>query len=590
MCGIAGIIDTERPVYAYDLLKMANAIQHRGPDNQSVYIDPSNHSGLAHCRLSFLDLSESGNQPMCNEDRSVWITFNGEIYNFRELRVDLEKLGHKFLSNSDSEVLIHAYEEWQYGMLDKLVGMWAFAIWDERKRRLFASRDRFGIKPLYYGFQRGQFVFASEIKAIVALDKFPMTLSFSAIANYFNYRFVPSPHSIWNEVQKLPPAHYLVFENGKIKTICYWNPRNENKIEPLKDLVEEIGVILKKSVKLHAVSDVPIGAFLSGGYDSSAIAYYLKTLKYPLQTFSIGFKGWENSEDKFALLVANQLGSNHTSYVVEDTHLELLENLSWVYDEPLADISTLPTYIVSQVASKKVKAVMSGEGSDEIFVGYSWQRQFKQMDYWEKIRQSIFFQKNQNIVSYYAEAMAMGRFDRIELQKLLGPELQTYIPQDVDWFYRQNYDKTLPSIKSIQQMDRLSFMGELVLTKIDRASMANSLEVRVPFLHHELFEKVYSLNVELYHHPEQTKWLLYKQLENVFPKEILNRRKQGFVGPDSFYQNLEWYKSELANSQLIKDGILNGTVVNEYIQSQQHWKLWKIVVLEKWYQKWVSKS
>jgi asparagine synthase (glutamine-hydrolysing) len=590
MCGIVGIIDLNGEVKEADLVVMGNAIQHRGPDDQGLYINENRTLGFAHRRLAFLDLSENGRQPLCNEDRSVWITFNGEIYNFRELKEELQGKGHHFCSDTDSEVLVHAYEEWKEGMLSRLIGMWAFAIWDEKCKKLFAARDRFGIKPFYYGFQKGRLVIASEIKAIVALEGFQVSLNKSAISDYLNYRFVPSPKSIWNEINKLPPACYLVFEHGRISTTKYWHLKSGNETCPLPKLVNEIGDLLANSVKQHAVSDVPIGAFLSGGYDSSAIAMYLKKMDYPLQTFSIGFKGWENSEHYYAELVARQLGSKHKSYIVEDAHLELLDKLAWVYDEPLADISTLPTFMVSQVASQHVKAVMSGEGSDEIFVGYNWQRQFQPKGNWEKLKRFQFFQKNEYVVDYYAESMAMGRFDNKELKKLLGSDMHEYIPADVDWFYRQNFDSKLPPLKAIQQLDRLSFMGELVLTKIDRASMASSLEVRVPFLHHELFEKIFSLQLSQYHNPLQTKWLLYQQLKDVFSKEILQRSKQGFVGPDRFYQNMEWYKSILSSSSLVKDAIINQAVLQDYILTNQYWKLWKIVVLEKWYQKWIVKS
>lgn len=586
MCGIVGIIDLKQPVRESDLTSMADSLKHRGPDDHGFYISPNQQAGLAHRRLSFLDLSEKGRQPLCNEDKSVWISFNGEIYNFRELKIELQNQGHKFASDSDTEVLVHAYEEWGENMLNKLVGMWAFAIWDEKKQRLFAARDRFGIKPLYYGFKDGFFVFASEIKAIASLKKFPLTLNKSAIADYLNYRFVPSPKSIWNEVSKLPPAYFLIWENDKIITTNYWNLKSGNDKVPFPRLVDEINELLLNSVKQHAVSDVPVGAFLSGGYDSSAIAYYLKQLGYPLQTFSIGFREWENSEHIYAEMVATQMGSKHTSYLVDDAHLELLDHLAWVYDEPLADISTLPTFMVSKVASEKVKAVMSGEGSDEIFVGYTWQRDYKDLSFWDNLKYKLAHPESNYTVDYYASAMAMGRFDSSELHKLLNPDLHPYISQDVDWFYRQHFNPNLPPLKAIQQMDRLSFMGELVLTKIDRASMANSLEVRVPFLHHELFEKIFSLSTSQYHNPRQTKWLLNEQLKKVFPLEIMKRKKQGFVGPDMFYQNIEWYKSVLSDSKLVKDGYLNGNVIKEYIETMQHWKLWKIVVLEKWYRKW----
>lgn len=586
MCGIAGIIDIKKAVAEQDILSMTDALQHRGPDDAGIYLNQTKSVGLGHRRLSFLDLSEKGRQPLSNEDGSLWISFNGEIYNFRDLKKELEQLGHHFKSNTDSEVLVHAYEQWREKMLDKLEGMWAFAIWDEKNQTLFAARDRFGIKPFYYGEQNGQFVFASEIKGIAALKDYKRTLNKSAFADYFNYRYIPSPHTIWNEVSKLPPANYLIWKDGYYSTHEYWKLSSANQTENHQQLVEEIDAILFNSVQLHAVSDVPVGAFLSGGYDSSAIAYYLHRMKYPLQTFSIGFKNWDNSEHKFAELVAQQLGSKHTSYIVDDAHLELLDHLAWVYDEPLADISTLPTYMVSKVAAQDVKAVMSGEGSDEIFVGYTWQRQFAEKSLLQKLKHLFSGSGNHYIVDYYAQAMAMGRFDNTEQQQLLHPDLRPYINPNSDWFYAKHFDKNLSPLKSIQQMDMKCFMGELVLTKVDRASMANSLEVRVPFLDHKLFEKIFSLQENMYHRPQQTKSLLYEQLKNVFPQQILQRQKQGFVGPDVFYNNMEWYKSVLQDAWLVKDELVNQSAIDAYIHTRQNWKLWKITVMEFWYRKW----
>lgn len=588
MCGIAGIIDCNRLVSEMEIRKMTDALRHRGPDDEGCWLNRNKTAGLGHRRLSFLDLSEKGRQPIGNESGSIQLTFNGEIYNYAELKDELTRCGHSFRSNTDSEVLAHAYEQWGTALLNKLTGMWAFALWDESKQLLFAARDRFGIKPFYYGEHSGRFVFASEIKAIAALPDYPRTLNKTSFADYFNYRYVPPPNTIWNEVQKLPAAHYLIWQGGKISLHEYWTLKSENRRTSHQALVEEIDVLLLDSVKQHAVSDVPVGAFLSGGYDSSALVYYLHRLKEPLQTFSIGFRNWENSEHLYGEIVAQQFGSRHQTYLVDDAHLELMDHLSWVYDEPLADISTLPTYMVSREAAQSVKAVMSGEGSDEIFVGYTWQREFRANSRWQSFRQLLSGNRGNSIVSYYAQAMAMGRFDSEEQKKLLHPSLHSAINPDSDWYYAKHFNKKLSPLKAIQLMDIKCFMGELVLTKIDRASMANSLEVRVPFLHHRLFEKIFSLREEAYNNPAQTKWLLYEQLKNVLPHEILQRKKQGFVGPDIYYQNMSWYKSVLKDSALVKDGLINRQALDEYIFKKESWKLWKVTVMELWYKKWIA--
>lgn len=590
MCGIVGVLDGNGAIEEKQLRAMADAIGHRGPDDEGYYLNKDNTVGLGHRRLSFLDLTAQGRQPLCNNLGTVWITFNGEIYNHLSLKAELIQMGYCFKTTTDTEVLLYAYEQWGVDMLQRLQGMWAFAIWDEDKQTLFAARDRFGIKPFYYGEQKGLFVFASELKAIVALNNYPLSLNISAFADYFNYRYVPPPNTIWNEVKKLPAAHYLLKHADTVTVHEYWSLKSYSaKVNPI-ELVEEIDHILFESIKSHTQAEVPIGAFLSGGYDSSAIVYYMHRAKYPLQTFSIGFDNWDNSEHQYAEMVAKQFGSKHTSYMVDDANLGLLSHLAWVYDEPIADISTLPTYMVSKQAAQSVKAVLSGEGSDEIFVGYNWQRQLYTHYNWKKLKHLVSNKSNHYLVDYYANAMAMGRFDRKEQQTLLHTSHHAYIRDNCDWYYAQHFQQNLSPLKAIQYMDIKCFMGELVLTKVDRASMANSLEVRVPFLNHQLFEKIFGLAESQYHKPEQTKALLFEQIKSVFPPQLLQRKKQGFVGPDVFYQNLPFYQNVLQSSCLVEDNLINAETVKRYIETKQTWKLWKIVVMEFWYRRWVRKS
>ena len=335
-------------------------------------------------------------------------------------------------------------------------------------------------------------------------------------------------------------------------------------------------------------ADVPVGSFLSGGYDSSTLVAYMDQLGQKPATFSIGFSKWEKSEDHFAKIVANHLNVPNESVVADETSLRLVDRMAVVYDEPIADISIVPTYMVSQLARSRVKAVLSGEGADELFGGYTWQHDFFNQQYpssvLDKLKRKLF--KN-DPVNYYANAMAMGWFDREELKKMLHPDLHQHIPEDVHWFYRQHFKKEVSPLKSIQYMDVKCFMGELVLTKIDRASMANSLEVRVPFLDHRLFEYVFSLNEKAYFKKEQTKYLLYKNIEKQLPQEILERKKQGFVGPDSYYMDLNWYKDQLKNSKLVALNIVNQQYIDDLFTESYNWKLWKLLIMEKWVQQWV---
>jgi asparagine synthase (glutamine-hydrolysing) len=316
----------------------------------------------------------------------------------------------------------------------------------------------------------------------------------------------------------------------------------------------------------------------------------MKMLQQNPDTFSIGFSNWEKSEDQYAKIVADHLRVNNTSVVADEDSLKLLDIMATVYDEPIADISIVPTYMVSELASKKVKAVLSGEGADEIFAGYTWQHDFMK----QRITANWFsklFSKNKPIddtVMFYAQSMAMGWFDAEELKQMLNPSLHKHIPNDVHWFYRKHFNKNLSPLKSIQYLDMKCFMGELVLTKVDRASMANSLEVRVPFLDHTIIEKVFSLNEKDYFKSTQTKDLLYQNIKENLPKQILNRKKQGFVGPDTYYMNINFYKKALHNSLLVEHNIINQNYIDKLLQETYNWKLWKILIMEKWYKKWIE--
>jgi asparagine synthase (glutamine-hydrolysing) len=589
MCGIAGHINFTGGVTNAQITDMSDAIRHRGPDGEGYYLNTSATAGLGHRRLSFLDLSEAGKQPMTNEDGTLWITYNGEVYNYIELREELQKLGHRFHSHSDTEVILHGYEQWGAGVLSKLKGMFAFGIWNEQKRELFLARDRFGIKPLYYYNQNNNFVFASEIKAIKANTSVNTTLDMTSFSDFFVYRYIPGTKSIWNEIKKLPPAHYLVLKaNGSVETTRYWSIPFAEKVIFDKEAIEQYDQLLLNSVKTHARSDVPVGSFLSGGYDSSALVYYMSRFGYTPSTFAIGFEGWDVSEHKFAGMVARQYGTNHHDLILESQSLDLLDHLAWVYDEPNGDISIIPTYLVSREARKTVKAVMGGEGADEILVGYQWQKEYKpqSLSLLETIKGLFCPSANPYIVQYYAQAMAMGRFDKPELQQLLCTNHHTNIATNPDWFYLDNYRTDLPDLKRIQQMDIRCFMGEQVLCKVDRASMANSLEVRVPFLDHEICEFVMGLSSRVYYRNTETKHLLYQNLKGHLPAEILERKKQGFVGPDKYYMNMDWYRQRLTDSWLVKDGLINGVYVKNLLHQKDHWRLWKVAVMETWYKRW----
>ena len=590
MCGILGQINKSDFVNADLFCQMLQTILHRGPDGNGVYYNENNCLAFGHTRLAFLDLSEAGKQPFISNNEQIIVTFNGEIYNYLELKKELLN-SYNFITNTDTEVIIAAYQIWGMEFVNKLKGMFAIAIYDKKINKIFLVRDRFGIKPLYYFYNENHLIFASELKAILAAGLVKKEIDYSSFSDYFVYRYIPSPKTIWKNIYKIPPANYLTFDmdNFSFSLFEYWELKSSNGHENKEVLIDEINEILQLSVSEHVRADVPIGSFLSGGYDSSAMVHYMKNLGINPDTFSIGFKNWEKSEHQFAQIVATHLNVPNKYVIADEKSLDLVNIMSMVYDEPIADISIVPTYMVSKLAKQNVKAVLSGEGADEIFGGYTWQHQFYEElnnKNWLRTIKSIF--KKQDTVNFYAKAMSMGWFDKEELKNMLYPSLHQFIPSDVHWFYRKNFKSNLTPLKSIQYLDIKCFMGELVLTKIDRASMANSLEVRVPFIDHSLFEKIFSLKENQYFKKNQTKYLLFENLKKYLPNSILNRKKQGFVGPDSYYMNIAYYQKELANSNLVKHHIINQSYLDNLLKQEYNWKLWKILIMEKWFSHWVD--
>jgi len=595
MCGIIGRWNHHHKIDRELFNAMRDTLIHRGPDGFGSYFDPDVNLALGHRRLSFLDLSETGAQPMCNEDRTVWLTVNGEIYNYPELRQQLIQKGHRFLSSTDSEVLVHGYEEWGMHMLDRIDGMFAFGLWDKRENKLILARDRFGIKPLYYyAGPDGDMIFASEIKAIIEDKQVGRDVDFTAMCNFFVYRYVPSPNTIFKNIYKLPPAHFMEFSSpSDHKTICYYMLEAGGIKMDRKEALARVDDLLQHSVKTHVRSEVPVGSFLSGGYDSSAMVNYFSDIEQGFNTFSIGFIDWDKSEHQYAQVVADKFKTHHYNKILDSETLQILPELMYYYDEPIADISIIPTYFVSKFAAEHNKAVLSGEGADELFAGYSWHRDYLWAVTKRQIRDSKKsgweLPENHFDVDSYSRAMSMGMFDKSQLELLLNKDLHQFIPEDTSWFYRQHFMEQIPVPKRFQMLDLKTFMGELVLTKIDRASMANSLEVRVPFLSKEVSEFMLSLDPQVYFDAEKQKILLYKILKKRgVPQYILKRPKQGFTGPDSYYQNIDFYKNYLLNSRLINHDLINIKYLQTLIEQKDHWRLWKLVVFELWFSRWMA--
>ncbi|MDD3858563.1 MAG: asparagine synthase (glutamine-hydrolyzing) [Bacteroidales bacterium] len=595
MCGIIGVINKSSKIDHELFYLMRDTLSHRGPDGYGSYFSENDYVALGHRRLSFLDLSNAGIQPLSNEDNSIWITINGEIYNYIELREELISKNHIFKTETDSEVVIHAYEEWGTDMINKLEGMFAFGIWDDKKKKLILARDKFGIKPLYYFLDQNQLIFSSEIKAIVRDPQIERKINFYSLCEYFIYRYVPSPATIFENIFKLEPAHFIEIDQDlNFNPVKYFELKTDELNSTRRKIIKEIDASLRRSVGIHIRSDVSVGSFLSGGYDSSLMVKYFSEFEKGFNTYSIGFEDWENSEHKFAEVVAKKFKTQHHSTILDKTSLDILDKLMYYYDEPIADISIIPTFQVSQLASINNKAVLSGEGADEIFAGYTWHREYL----WHISKAQKRDSKkwgwelpiNNFDVESYSKAMAMGGFGIDDLKDLLTPQLHQFIPEDCSAFYRRFYNPDLPIPKRFQLMDIRCFMGELVLTKIDRASMANSLEVRVPFLLPSIAESVLKLKPSVYFDRKKPKIILRSLLKKHIPKKILNRKKQGFTGPDSYYMDFDWYRKNLKNSQLEKAGIIKKETIENYLNNKDHWRLWKLAVLEKWFTIWMIKK
>ena len=412
-----------------------------------------------------------------------------------------------------------------------------------------------------------------------------------AVADYLNYRYVPSPKTIWKECAKLPPAHRLVLdlERFTVSVGEWWKLPSGDRREPDGELVRRFGARLAESVRIHARADVPVGSFLSGGYDSSALVADLVAAGHRPEAFSIGFEGWDDSEHLHAATVAAGLGVTLHHELVSESTLDLLDVMPEVYDEPIADISILPTWLVSRLAARRVKAVTGGEGADELLGGYWWQRKTHEMqprNWFGRVRRRL-DGRGPDITAFYADAMAMGRFDRAEMESAFTPDHHATLPDDPDWFYRGHVDPRLSPFKAVQRLDIKCFMGELVLVKVDRASMAHSLKVRVPFLDHELYEDFLGVHEDGLVRPGVTKFLLHENLRGRVPDAILARKKQGFTGPEEHYRTFDLYRRGLAGSRLVADGIIRADYVESRFALGDPWRLWKLFILEKWYRRWM---
>jgi len=570
MCGIAGIfnVNTRQPVSDILLKEMTDTLIHRGPDDEGFYI--ANGVGLGHRRLSIIDLS-AGHQPMSNEDDTVWVVFNGEIYNYPELRALLEKKGHVFKTRSDTEAIIHLYEEEGEECFRLLRGMFAIALWDERKRKLVLGRDRVGKKPLFYYYDGSRIVFASEIKAILKVPGICRDIDLEAVSDYFSLLYVPAPKSIYTKIRKLRPGHYLTVSERGLKEVEYWDLSfRDNEELSEQQWIERLLASYREAVRIRLMSDVPLGAFLSGGVDSSSVVAMMAEAKNGrLLTSSIGFEDEAFNELPYAREVARYFDTEHHEQIVRPDAVGIVEKLAWHYDEPFADSSAIPTYYVSKTAREHVTVALSGDGGDENFAGYR-RYYFDQRENWlrswlpSEVRRPVFG----TLASLYPKADWAPRIFRgkatfenlarapIEAyfrsvsavqsslkRKLLHPDVMSHLASyDSLDVLRHYYDKadTEDTLSRIQYVDIKTYLTDDILTKVDRASMANSLEVRAPILDHKFMELAARIPSSLKLRGRVGKYIFKKTLEPLLPQSTLTRPKMGFAVPLA-----RWFRHEL---------------------------------------------
>ena len=627
MCGIAGIVlrDGRRPDLKL-VKKMTNRLVHRGPDGEGhIALEGC---ALGHKRLSIIDL-EAGIQPMTNEDETIWITYNGEVYNFLELRQQLEEKGHKLRTQSDTETIVHLYEDFGEKVVDHLRGMFAFGVWDRSQRRLLLARDRIGKKPLFWFEDKEGIYFASEIKALLALPNCPREIDYESIDLYLAYQSIPGTKTIFRDIHRLAPASRLVWTPQSSASIeKYWLLDWTKKTSlSYADAQEHLRDLILDATRCRMISDVPLGAFLSGGVDSSlVVAAMAEVSDRPVKTFTIGFPQKDFTETQYARIVADRFGTEHEEYIVEPSGIEVISKLVWHYDQPFADSSALPTYIVSKMARQHVKVALNGDGGDEFFGGYEHYRAGLYQRIFSHMTPRSLRGLMADVVSRFPEGgnkkSVSGKFIRFIKAAQFSPELfhlqmtQIFNRQLREKMYQPEFyanlskheaddyllsllsgsrEKTAVSqseIDSILQADTLMYLPDTLLTKIDIASMAVSLEGRSPLLDTSVMEFAGSLppawKVRLF----DSKRILKEAYEGILPHEILYRKKMGFKVPLTHWFRDELYdyiEEVLLDKQAIDRGYFNSSFIQELIEDHKQGhkdnsaRLWNLLMLELWH-------
>ena len=645
MCGIVGFRSIRYFQELQEFLPEAVAkLTHRGPDDSGLFFDERYGIGVGHRRLSIIDLSEAGRQPMSSDDGTVHIVYNGEVYNFREIREALEKSGHGFKSSTDTEVILKSYLEWGIECLQEFIGMFSLAIWDSRDQCLYLARDRLGIKPLFYYFRDGTLLFASELKALMACRTFDRDLDPDSLPLFLHYQYVPAPRTIFKNTHKLLPGSYLLYDGQELKSHTYWSPPDGSAVAMHSTLDEKDGLrqldeLLTQAVSARLISDVPLGALLSGGIDSSAVvALMQKVSTAPVRTFSIGFNEEGYNEAPWAAKVANHLGTDHTEfYLTPREAMEVIPNLPEMYDEPFADSSAIPTFLVCQMARDHVTVALSGDGGDEQFSGYVryWSTQamatglkrlpgsvksaaeallgtipyrwvekcylpwrqflpqrFRVANFPDKWQKLVHLLDQTAIADIYRMTICLWSKD--ELPQLMGK----YLPESQ---YEKTFSETedWPLLSRLMRVDQRTYLPDAMLTKVDRASMAVSLEVRVPLLDHRVVEYTAKLPDSLKYRNGTGKFLLKRLLGQYLPAHLIERPKMGFGVPID-----RWFREELKDllldylspERLKKEGLFDHILVEKKLkehlsgQINHHYRLWALLMWEMWRERWLGGS
>ena len=619
MCGIAGFACSgagavDPAEVALSVEAMTASLTHRGPDDAGVWRSPDGRVALGHRRLAIVDLSPLGRNPMSRRDGQLWITFNGEIYNFQELRLELEQLGHRFRSRTDTEVILAAYEEWGTECVHRLVGMFAFAIWDQMRERLWLVRDRLGKKPVYYSHRDGKLTFASELKGLLADRAFPRDLDRQAIGLYLRYGYVPAPLSVYTAARKLPPGHEAIFEHGQLTVRRYWDPLafagRRNSISE-SEAEEELEQLLTTAVRQRMIADVPLGAFLSGGIDSSLVVALMQEQRTtPVRTFTIRFENQEHNEADYAAAVAKHLGTDHTEETcTAQQMLDVVDQVPSMYDEPFADSSAIPTFLVSRIARQHVTVALAGDGGDELFFGYPRYTHHADSGWVLGLPRPI-----RRAGAVAASTLPARRLRRIA-DVLRDDEVDRY-GRFVSWFTREQvtalmgarptdaplYADMLSRLAGIPLAERpplldlVSYLPDDILAKVDRASMAVALEVRAPLLDHRVAEFAIGLPLAMKRRGGSTKWLLRRLLDKRVPRHLIDRPKMGFGVPLN-----DWFRGPLRErmndycagddlDQLGLDPAPIRRLWREFSEGRHHRPdlLWQAFVLIAWSRRFVA--